>query len=65
MLPYLNQVDGRPCKADVAGSIPVGSSYAVIAQQAERRSRKAQVAGSIPAGSSPCLRSSIGGASLS
>ena len=57
--------EGRSCNADVAGSIPVGSSDAVIAHKAERCSRKAQVAGSIPADSSFCLRSSIGGASLS
>ena len=57
--------ESRSCNADVAGSIPVGSSDAVIAQQAERCSRKAQVAGSIPADSFSCLRSSIGGASLS
>ena len=32
VLPYLNLVEGRSCNADVAGSIPVGSSDAVIAQ---------------------------------
>ena len=57
--------ESRSCNADVAGSIPVGSSDAVIAQLAEQCTRKAQVAGSIPADSSFCLRSSIGGASLS